>query len=515
MATELLVAKGDIQDLGIHWTDQFLSRHPELKTKFVSGLDKERAEAQDPEIFRHWFDLYKDTVRKYNIKPRNQHNMDEKGVMMGFIGKVKVILSKYEKKGYMTQPGNREWVSLIECISLDGRRTRPWVIFKAKQHQKAWFSALPGVHIATSPNGWTDNEIGLEWLKVCFEPETRCGNDEYRLLLLDGHASHITTAAIKFCIASKIIPLCLPPHTTHLLQPLDVGIFLPLATAYKAGVRKRSKYIVNCSIDKIDFLEIYGAARDKAITPINIEKAWKVAGLEPWDPEAILSQLPPLPSIRPVTPPPSTVSLTIGPTGETVQVAITPANVAQVNHLFDWIVEGENLDPITLQKLQKLRNAASLALADRDLQRAENIDLIFAENAKKKRSNREKGKQYAYGRVLNEETIQEREAFCIFRDYWQGLSRIQPNLLGKPSKKPVKKASNKLDLLDLQLSPSSFRLISPEKLKTPGRKLVVGRKAPVQRKRVQVVDIGPIEPVVQTRSGRNVVKTKPFEAREN
>jgi len=60
--------------------------------------------------------------------------MDEKGVMMGYIGKVKVIVSKYDKKAYMTQPGNREWASLIECISLDGRRTRPWIILKGKVH---------------------------------------------------------------------------------------------------------------------------------------------------------------------------------------------------------------------------------------------------------------------------------------------------------------------------------------------------------------------------------------------
>ena len=255
MAIELLVNKGDTEDLGIHWTEQYLDRHPQLKTKFMSGLDKERAEAQDPDIFQHWFELYKTTTQKYNIKPLNRYNMDEKGVMMGYIGKVKVVISRHEKKIYMTQPGNREWVSVIECISLDGRRTRPWIIFKAKQHQRAWFSALPDAHIALSDNGWTDNEIGLEWFKKCFEPETRCGDDEYRLLILDGHASHITTAAIRFCIASKIIPLCLPPHTTHFLQPLDIGIFSPLATAYKAGVRERSKYIVSYSIDKIDFLE--------------------------------------------------------------------------------------------------------------------------------------------------------------------------------------------------------------------------------------------------------------------
>ena len=198
--------------------------------------------------------------------------MDEKGVMMGYIGKVRVIVSKHDKKIYMTQPGNREWATLIECISQAGQRTRPWFCFKGKQHNRAWFTALPDAHIAMSDNGWTDNEIGLEWLKQCFEPETRCGN-EYRLLILDGHASHITTKAIKFCIASKIILLCLPPHTTHLLQPLDVGIFALLATAYKASVREQSKYIINYNIDKVDFLEIMGAVQDQAITVINVQKA--------------------------------------------------------------------------------------------------------------------------------------------------------------------------------------------------------------------------------------------------
>ena len=108
MAIELLMDKGDTQDLGIHWTDQFLHRYPELKSKFVAGLDKERAEAQDPEIFEHWFELYKTTCERYQIKPRNRHNMDEKGVMMGYIGKVKVIVSKYDKKIYITQLGNCE-----------------------------------------------------------------------------------------------------------------------------------------------------------------------------------------------------------------------------------------------------------------------------------------------------------------------------------------------------------------------------------------------------------------------
>jgi len=186
--------KNDTVDLGVHWTDQFLHRYPALKTKFVSGLNKERAEAQDPEIFEHFFKLYKTTCERFKIKRKNRYNIDEKGVMMGYIGKVKVIVSKYDKKIYMTQPGNREWATLIECILQDRRRTRPWVVLKGKQHQSAWFKALPSAYIAMSYNGWTDNELGLEWLKQCFELETRCDDlDEWRLLILDGHASHVST----------------------------------------------------------------------------------------------------------------------------------------------------------------------------------------------------------------------------------------------------------------------------------------------------------------------------------
>jgi hypothetical protein len=455
MAIELLANKGDTADLGVHWTEQFLHRYPQLRSKFVAGLDKERADAQDPEIFHHWFELYRTTVRKYNIKLRNCYNMDEKGVMMGYIGKVKVIISKQEKKIYMTQPGNREWVSLIECISVDGRRTRPWVIFKAKQHQKAWFSALPDAHIAVSVNGWTDNELGLEWIEKCFEPETRCG-DEYRLLLLDGHASHITTKVIRFCVESKIIPLCLPPHTTHLLQPLDVGVFSPLATAYKAGVRERSKYLVSYSIDKIDFLEIYGAARNKAITPTNVKKSWKAVGLEPWDPGLVLKQLPDRPSARPNTPP--SITTRKGPTGISVEVPFTPLNVAQVERLLKTIVESQSqLNAEVMLGIQKLSKGASKAIANASIQRTTNVDLITAELTRKKRSNRQKNKNYAYGRVLNEEIIQEREAYCKFQDVWRDLSRIQPNLLGEPRKKTARKRTAQVEDVDdgVQEDPST------------------------------------------------------------
>ena len=98
--------------------------------------------------------------------------MDEKDIMMGALEKIRVIISKYEKRQYMTASGSREWASLMECISAAGKALSPWIIFKGKVHKASWMKALHSDHIALSDNGWTDNELGLAWLKDCFEPET-------------------------------------------------------------------------------------------------------------------------------------------------------------------------------------------------------------------------------------------------------------------------------------------------------------------------------------------------------
>ncbi len=108
------------------------------------------------------------------------------------------------------------------------------------------------------------------------------------MLLVDGHASHITTAAIQYYINHRIILLRLPPHTTHLLQPLDVSAFAPLATAYISHVQRITRLGASYHIDKVDFLEIYQIARQEAIIPINVKRAWAASGLLLFKPDLVL-----------------------------------------------------------------------------------------------------------------------------------------------------------------------------------------------------------------------------------
>jgi hypothetical protein len=54
-----------------------------------------------------------------------------------------------------------------------------------------------------------------------------------RLLILDGHSSYQTADYDIFWKENTNISLCMLPHTSYLLQPLDMGIFSPLTQVYR------------------------------------------------------------------------------------------------------------------------------------------------------------------------------------------------------------------------------------------------------------------------------------------
>ena len=95
---------------------------------------------------------------------------------------------------------------------------------------------------------------------------------------------------------------CLPPHSTHLLQPLDVGLFAPLQHHYGKRVEKYHQ-TTNQGITHSKFLPIYQEARRKAYTSQNIESAFKKCGIVPFNPRAVLGT-----TIRSTKPPPATAT---------------------------------------------------------------------------------------------------------------------------------------------------------------------------------------------------------------
>jgi hypothetical protein len=236
-------------------------------------------------------------------------NMDETGVALGVCTNSQVLASSSKKKAYIKSPEDREWVSIIEVISATGVKLQCLVIFKGKHLQSTWFPAqdTPDWLYTTSENGWTSNQIGYEWLQRIFLPATTPRQGQWRLLILDGHGSHIPVDFMWSCRQNKVWLLYLPPHASHILQPLDLAPFSVVKSKYRNEIRALSALDDAAPIKKERFVTSYNKAREEGLSERVIRAGWKAAGLCPYNPDLVLhsSQV----SHRPTTPPASTQAL--------------------------------------------------------------------------------------------------------------------------------------------------------------------------------------------------------------
>jgi DDE superfamily endonuclease/helix-turn-helix, Psq domain len=331
MANRLL-ADRDAPPVGPRWASNFVKRHQELTTRFTRRYDYQRALCEDPKLIGDWFKLVRNVVAKYGILEEDFHNFDETGFMMGMISTTMVVTSS-ERRGRATlaQPGNREWVSVIQDINSRGQAIPPFIIVAGQYHLADWYedSALPKDWvISTTDNGWTTNEKAIEWIQH-FEKHTQPRTlGAYRLLIMDGHESHHSIEFELFCKDHKIITLCMPAHSSHILQPLDVGCFGPLKKAYGKEIEGLMRARIT-HITKADFLPAFCTAFKAAMTEKNIQGAFRGAGLIPFDPKSVLSRL----DVRLRTPSP----VEAAPGLPNPWVPKTPSNPTEATSQTDYI----------------------------------------------------------------------------------------------------------------------------------------------------------------------------------
>ena len=213
------------------WWRGFRKRHPEVTLSKPDNFDRGRSRMNNQTVMDKFFLLYKILLDKKKLidKPSHIFNADESGVDLN--SKVgKVVVKTKSKHAYSEQKSIKDHITTMICCSASGLTLSPMIIF-----EKSWPSAPysqndpDGCLYAKSPNRYVDEELFLEWFKKFFIPETN--HLTPTLLVLDGHGSHGTnTTHLSFELISlakeeNIHILLLPPHTTNILQPLDVGIF--------------------------------------------------------------------------------------------------------------------------------------------------------------------------------------------------------------------------------------------------------------------------------------------------
>jgi DDE superfamily endonuclease len=346
MANQLLRVR-DAPPVGKLWASNFVRRRPELRTRYARRYDYQRAKCEDPKTINEWFALVRNTKAKYGVLDDDTYNFDETGFMMGIIfpGMV-VTTSDGRGKAKLAQPGNREWATVIQGVNAYGWPIPPFIILAAQYHLANWYREcdLPiDWRITTTDNGWTTNEVGLDWIKHFDQYTAPRTKGTYRLLILDGHESHHSTEFELYCQSHQIITLCMPPHSSHILQPLDVGCFGPLKQAYGRQIENLMRASIN-HVSKLEFLYAFREAFFASITERNVRGGFIGTGLVPYDPDRVLSTL----DILVRTPSPIGLPLTEAP----LWVSKTPQNsteaTAQSELIKTRITSHQNSSPTTM-----------------------------------------------------------------------------------------------------------------------------------------------------------------------
>ncbi|KAJ9253524.1 transcriptional regulator family: Helix-turn-helix [Paecilomyces variotii] len=436
----LLVGRDSGVQLGKNWASTFIKRRPELKSVYSRRYSYQRAKCEDPKVIKPYFDTIQMTRMKYGIADEDVYNFDETGYAMGLTATAKVVTrAEYYGKRQVTQPGNREWVTSIECINSTGWAMPPCIIFKGKTHIQGWYED-PNIpkdwRIEVSDNGWTTDQIGLRWLEKVFIPQiARRKTGRYSLLILDGHGSHLTPEFDKICSEHDIISVCMPPHSSAFCQPLDVSCFGPLKGAYGRLVQDKHRWGFN-HIDKLDFLSIYPGARAQTFVSDTIKSGFKATGLIPFNPEEVLGRF----TIQLTTPtPPGSRS-----TASTVSLSKTPRNRKDLEKhrtMLQGLLGRRTQSPPSADQLvlDRFIQRYECLVSEKTLMAHENRNLRLANEElqqKKQRSNRQmgaiQGLSIEEGQALAQRNNEASEALASTTE-GSGNSTVQPRQRAPPT----------------------------------------------------------------------------------
>jgi hypothetical protein len=317
--------------------------------------------------------------------------MDEKGVLLGQSRRAWAVVKRGVHGNQKAQDGGRELITVIETVSADGQVLKPMVIFAGANAMMDWFTDISvtedagglvavdsqdDAQFAVTPSGWTNNDMMLHWLQYYNEQTAPLANGLHRLLIVDGHGSHLQLAVHEFCDENRIILACMPPHSTHLLQPLDVGCFQPLQHYYSQEIDNLvsgSQGLL--SITKRLFWRAFREARAKTFTVDTIKSAWAKTGLEPRNCRTVIRRLDE-DTARPVTP-------VMTPANSSTPA--TPATIRSTRRLGTKAIRD-----IPEIAVSQLAHAAENALVRNEILEAENARLREALVTKLQKTTRKK-----------------------------------------------------------------------------------------------------------------------------
>ena len=255
-------------------------------------LTMARAKGLTKPVVDEFFSMYEKLLKDNQLddQPGRIFNLDETGLTTDRVHN-KVYVAKGSRDAYLKSPvcGKSNY-SVLFCVSATGLYLPPFTVYKSKHLYDSWTVGGPeGSAYGCTESGWMMDNIFESWFLKVFIKQVETYQKPV-LLTYDGHNSHLTYNTVRAAMDHGIIIVCLPPNTSHALQPLDVGVFRSVKSKWKKILDTWYTESRLKALDKTVFPSLLSSLWPK-LDPQHAVNGFRGAGLWPADRSAISRRL--------------------------------------------------------------------------------------------------------------------------------------------------------------------------------------------------------------------------------
>ena len=268
---------------GKTWYRKFMLRHPEISLRQPEATSVARASGFNNEAVGRYFTLLEKIIDEHKLTAMRIYNMDESGISVVQKSCQKVIgLKGKHQIGSISSAERGINTTVVCCNNAAGQYVPPLVIFKRKRMPAELSNGAPiGSVVTCNDSGWMDADTFTKWLQHSVD-SVKPTADTNVFLVLDGHSTHVKNLkAIELARKENVIMLCLPPHTTHKIQPLDRTLFKPLHTYYDQAAERWLRTHVGRVITPYQLCGLFNEAYCKAATMATAINGFARCGIWP------------------------------------------------------------------------------------------------------------------------------------------------------------------------------------------------------------------------------------------
>nr|CAG4708856.1 unnamed protein product [Naegleria fowleri] len=270
------------------WYQTFRERHADVVMRSQDHISLMRKKSENPSLVKQFFRVLEECIEHNHLLPNQIFNCDETGIVR--TNSTKFTLAKLGSRNVrINVPSNRALSSILVCCNAAGNALPPFYIHPGKSIKFDYFNnKIPDACVGVSSKGYMTASLFKQRFHRHFLKH--CGSHRPVLLLLDSHASHVDLEVLKIAKDNNVILFALPPHTSHLYQPLDVAIFHPLKSAF---ARLTSEFLTTNPNGEPThkFVEMLYDAHEQAVNKTNIIHGFAASRIYPCDAKQGIAKL--------------------------------------------------------------------------------------------------------------------------------------------------------------------------------------------------------------------------------